>query len=455
MFIRIITATVFVFGVSQVNYAQSSILQKYIEEGIANNLSVKANDLEVSMQKNVIAQANTLWKPKLDFNGSYLLATGGRTLQFPIGDLFNPTYATLNQLTGTEQFPTNLENVNTQLTPNNFIDAQLNASKPLINSAIKYNQKIQNQILKITKLDKNLTQRELKFDITQAYYNYLKSYKGIATLDESIVLLNELLDFNKTLVKYHKATKEVISDVEYRIADIKSQKVAIQEQQILAKSLLNLLVNRDLEEDVRRDPRVLNNYKLFDEDLASLKETARLNRTELKQIAQAEKLNALNTERIEKEGNPQLALFGGVGIQVEEFSLDGGGPLYTAGLSMSMNLIDGGNRKRRIDQIALENEKLRNDQAQLFQKIDIELTQLYYQIKTIESQIASTESALKSAEESYQILNTKYENDKLLLIELLQAENRITTTKLRLDILKYDHLIKQAEIRKSLEAETN
>jgi len=122
---------------------------------------------------------------------------------------------------------------------------------------------------------------------------------------------------------------------------------------------------------------------------------------------------------------------------------------------MSMNLIDGGNRRRRIDHIALENEKLRNDQAQLFQKIDIELTQLYYQIKTIESQIASTESALKSAEESYQILNTKYENDKLLLIELLQAENRITTTKLRLDILKYDHLIKQAEIRKSLEAETN
>ena len=255
------------------------------------------------------------------------------------------------------------------------------------------------------------------------------------------------------LVKYDKATKDVISDVTYRIADLESRKVGILEQQTLSKALLNLLVNRDLDREVRVDQRVLREYEPFDQDLNDLKIMARDGRTELKQLELSEGINDLNSTRIKKEGNPELAVFAGIGLQTENFSFDGGGPLYTTGINMKMNILDGGLRKKKVEQLQFEKEKIENNRAQFNQKIDIELTQLFYQIRTIESQIASAESALLSAEESYKILKTKYENDKLLLIELLQAENRITSTKLQLDILKYDHLIKKAEIQKAIEAE--
>jgi hypothetical protein len=35
----------------------------------------------------------------------YFMAGGGRTVDFPVGDLLNPVYTTLNQLTGGNNFP--------------------------------------------------------------------------------------------------------------------------------------------------------------------------------------------------------------------------------------------------------------------------------------------------------------------------------------------------------------
>ncbi|MDG2449931.1 MAG: TolC family protein [Saprospiraceae bacterium] len=435
---------------STVGWSQSSILDKYIEEGLQNNLSLKSNDLDIKIRQSVISQTKKLWNPNVDLNGSYLLATGGRTIVFPVGDLFNPTYATLNQLTGTQQFPTDLENFESQLTPNNFLDVQFNGAKPLINSAIKYNQKIQNEILLIQELNKDITHQDITFQIKTAYYNYLKSFKGIATLEESLETLNELLKFNKVLVKYSKATEDAISDVDYRIANLESQKVGISEQQILAKALLNLLVNKPLDDDVNIDTKILLSFNPLEKELLDLKDEALVDRTEIKQLGISDKINTLNQSRIKKEGNPELNVFAGIGIQTEEFNFDGGGPLYTTGLSMSMNIIDGGLRKKKIEQLKFEREKIDNDKARLNQKIEIEITQNYYQIKSIESQIQSAESAERSAQKSYNILKTKYENDKILLIELLQAQNRLTSSQLNLDILKFDHLIKLAELNKLL-----
>lgn len=432
------------------SYGQSNVLDEYIEYGLENNLALRGSQLDLQIQQANIDQATKLWNPTLDLNASYLLATGGRKILFPIGDLFNPTYSTLNQLTGTSQFPTDLENVETQLTPNNFVDAQLNAAKPIINSAIKYNIKIQEQLLHLSSLDQKLIRQDLILQIKTAYYNYLKSFQGIRTIDESIEFLKELRSFNETLVRYDKATSDVISDVQYRIDDLESQKTGILEQQNLAKALFNLLLNRPMGEDVIADDEIINAYQQLDQNISTLKEEAINQRIEIEQLSTSEEINQLNQSRIQKEQNPTVALFGGIGIQTEDFSRDDGGPLYTAGVSLSMNIIDGGIRKKKLEQLQFELEKIQNQKEQVDQQIEIEITTVWYQLKTIESQITSQLSALRSAEESFGILQTKYENEKLLLIELLQAQNRITLSKIKLEILKYDHLIKQADLDKAL-----
>ena len=429
---------------------QSAILDQYVEHAWANNLTIKSSQLTIQKQENQIQQAKKLWTPSVDLSASYLLAQGGRNIVFPIGDLFNPAYGALNQLTGTNSFPTNLENENIQLTPNNFIDAQLSVSRPLINSTIKYNELIQKEILKIKSLDVILTKQDIKYQVKNSYFNHLKAIEGLEILSQNEELLNEVLDFNKKLVKYDKATSEVISDVEYQIEALKSQKTQLIEQIELSKSLFNLLLNQPLSSPIMIDNDLIGVINYQTESIENLTNDAINQRQEFEQISIAQAINDLNIERINKEKLPTLGINAGVGLQTEDFNFDAGGPLFTLGLGMKMNILDGGMRKKRIEAIAIEQEILSINEKRLTQQVEIEIIQSYLSLQSILSQLQSQEAAIKSAMNSYNLTKTRYENDKAILIELLQAQNRLITSQFNTTLIKYDYLSQKALLEKSL-----
>ena len=155
---------------SSVAVAQS-ILDQYIAEGLQNNQQLLQESLAVTSSQLALSESKGLFLPTVNLQSDYTLADGGRTINFPIGDLLNPVYSTLNQMTGTDQFPT-IENVNEQFFPNNFHDTKIRVIQPLFNSDIYYNQKAQQQLLKASEAKKAAYEEELKKEIKVAYYNY-------------------------------------------------------------------------------------------------------------------------------------------------------------------------------------------------------------------------------------------------------------------------------------------
>ena len=428
--------------------AQSDILDNYIKEALTKNLSIQSEILKKDKQYSKVEQAKKLWKPSVDLNASYLFAEGGRELLFPLGDLFNPVYGTLNQLTGSTSFPTNIENEKIQLAPNNFLDVQLSISKPLINSTIKYNQKIQNELLRINDLDMELSKKEIIAQIKTSYFNYLKTFEGLAIMEETEKLLQEVLTFNKKLVKYDKATPDVLSDVEFQIANLQSQKAMLLEQQDLAKAYFNLLLNKKLDTEIVVDENILQRESQATGNISSLKNTALQSRLEFKKIDVATALNSLNQQRIDKEKKPTLGISGGIGLQTESFNFDNGGPLFTIGLGMNWNLMDGGLRKKKIEEIDVDQRILENDRKRLSQQIEMQVTQVFYKIRSLQIRMQAEEVAVKSAQKSYDAINARYRNDKAILIQLTQAQNSLTTSKMSRALSKYDYLILLAELEK-------
>ena len=69
------------------------------------NLELDAAGGEVAQRLAALDQARALYLPSLDLSARYTRANGGRTIDFPVGDLLNPVYATLNQITGSARFP--------------------------------------------------------------------------------------------------------------------------------------------------------------------------------------------------------------------------------------------------------------------------------------------------------------------------------------------------------------
>jgi outer membrane protein TolC len=173
--------------------AQSSILDQYIQEGLKSNLQLQQEQLNYEKSVDNLGLARALFMPQISAVANYTLAGGGRKIQFPVGDLLNPVYTTLNQLTGTSAFP-QIANVNEQFLPNNFHETKLRVIQPLFNPEIYFNYKAQKELTTVQQAQKNVYQNELKYNITSAYYQYLQSEEALTILNKTKILLQELLN---------------------------------------------------------------------------------------------------------------------------------------------------------------------------------------------------------------------------------------------------------------------
>ena len=427
---------------------ESAILDQYVNQALSNNLSFRSISLQESRQASKVEQAKKQWQPNVDLNATYLTAEGGRVLLFPIGDLLNPAYGTLNQLTGTNQFPTEIDNAEIQLTPNNFIDANLTITKPILNSAIKYNIEIQKALLQLSEVDRQLQRSQLTYQVKQAYYNYLKAEQGLKVLAQNLSLLDDVLAFNKKLIKYDKATPDVISDVVYQSSLLNSQIEGLKEQQALSKILFNTLLNQDLDAEIIIDTMLYADQlrKVYDFDKITAKALAQ--RPEFKQLAISDEVNQLNEKRINKSNQPTIGLRGGLGMQVQEFTFDDGGPLYTLGLNLGWKIWDGGLRKRKLEEVKINIEENQIQTQIARQQITLEVAQAYYNLRSLYTKLDAEEAAITAAQTSYDAIDKRYRNDRALLIELLSAQSRLTSSQLNKVFVGIDILIAEADIRR-------
>ncbi|MCC6462269.1 MAG: TolC family protein, partial [Saprospiraceae bacterium] len=140
-------ATIITLFVASVLPAQSSaVLDEYIRTGLSGNLALQQQNLDLQQQLEAVRQARSLFFPTVQFNATYTRAAGGRKIDFPVGDLLNPVYSTLNQITQTNQFPM-LENQQIQFLPDNFQETYFKVAYPLFNSDLRYNRQIRQQLV--------------------------------------------------------------------------------------------------------------------------------------------------------------------------------------------------------------------------------------------------------------------------------------------------------------------
>jgi len=202
--------------------AQSSILQSYINQGLESNLSLKQENLELQKALKSIDIAKSNLFPKISFSPNYTLAAGGRRLDFPIGDLLNPVYSTLNQLTKTNNFP-QVENVSQLLAPNNFHETKFVIQYPIFNPDIKNNIALQKEILQSEYAKKKYLEYELKHNIEHAYYQYLQSLEAIKIYENSRGVLLDLNALNQKLLSSHVILKDVVLSSEYDLEKLEQQ----------------------------------------------------------------------------------------------------------------------------------------------------------------------------------------------------------------------------------------
>ena len=287
-----------------------------------------------------------------------------------------------------------------------------------------------------------------KYQVKQAYFNYLKSEQGLKILDQNIDLLEDVMAFNKKLIKYDKATPDIVSDVVYQTSLLNSQIEGLKEQQGLSKVLFNTLLNRDLEEEIIIDSSFFSDQIRKVHDFNSLVGKAHAQRPEFKKLMIAEEVNNLNELRIENSNQPTLGVQGAVGMQVQEFSFDDGGPLYTLGFNLGWKIWDGGLRKKQLDEIKISKEENEINIQLAQQQITLQVAQAYHNLRTLYTRLDAEEAAIAAAQTSYDAIDKRYRNDRAILIELLTAQSKLTSSQLNKVLVGIDILIAEADIRR-------
>lgn len=450
--------SVFFIGLPSLTFAQSAVLEAYIQEGLNANLGLKQQDFEVAKQKEVLRQAKSLGTPKLTFDANYTVAGGGRKIDFPIGDLLNDVYGNLNALNAVPgnlppgvipgQFPS-LENQQIQFLPNNFQETKISFAYPIFNSDLKYNREIQYHLLQSKSAAKAVNEHELRYQITEAYLNYLRILEAEKIWVNARTVLSELRRFNESLVKNNVATREVIATADYELSKADNEIFKFKSQQNTARSYFNYLINKDLQADVVVDTLLLRatlpTYQanqLVAQSLSNRPEFAALKAGQL----------AAETDVRRNEANtklPDFYLGGSFGLQGFGYKFNKDQAFALAQVGLTYDVFDGGFRKSKSQEARLQAESLRNQTAQVQQQIALQVTAAWNELEAAQNTFRTAKSGLRSAEETFRIVNNKYRANQVLLLEFLDAQNRVTTAQLQQVLAWSEVLVKEAALRKA------
>jgi len=417
-------------------------LEEYIMLGFDNNQSIRQQYFEYDKSTLALKEAKTLFLPTVQLMSDYFLAGGGRTVDFPAGDLLNPVYGTLNQLTNTNNFP-QLENQRILLNPNNFYDVKIRTSAPIINPDIRYNRNIKKEQLELQRLQVDLYKRELAKEIKIAYFNYLKSTQAIEIYKSALAILNESKRINESLYQNDKVNRTVVIRAENEITKFTTLvDIATQKSQT-AKAYFNFLLNRNLDENINVDPQ----YNSAATTLGNLNGVSQ--REELQQLRIAEEITRQGLGLTQTYKTPKLNAFLDLGSQGFDGTVNRNSAYYFFGLSLQWDLFTAGRNKLKSQQAQVDIDISQSKTTYVGQQLQLQYTTSIHRLTEAISEYEAALSNYKTSQKYYTDILKLYKEGQVLFIELLDAQNQLIQTELQVNIALFETHIKAAEIERA------
>ena len=291
-------------------------------------------------------------------------------------------------------------------------------------------------------------EHELRYQITEAYVRYLQTWEAEKIWKNTREVLLELKRLNESLVKNNVATKDIIMTADYELNKIDNELFALQTQRYTAQAYVNLLLFRDLQTPVMPDTNLLRAL-VPDHRLEPLLEQAQRNRQELRALQSgieasetAVKLNQANQKL------PDLYIGGEMGFQGFGYKFNGDQAYMLAQVGLTYDIFDGGQRRQKTQISRLEAEKMKVQQAEVVQQIQMQVIQTFNEFQAALFAFETSKTGVQSAESVFRIVNNKYRAGQVLLIELLDAQNRVTTARLQQNLAWSGVILKSAELNR-------
>ncbi|MEO7215147.1 MAG: TolC family protein [Mucilaginibacter sp.] len=421
--------------------AQSK-LDDYIREGLTSSQSIKQQNFVLEKNVYALKEAKSMFLPDVTFSTTYTKADGGRTIDFPTGDLFNGVYSTLNKLTGSNAFP-QLQNQRIQLNPDNFYDAKIRTSLPILNAELIYNKRIKVQQVDMQKTEVLLYKRELVKEIKTAYYNYSKAVYATGIYESSLKLVEEGQRINTKLYDNSKVNRTVVLRSQNEVSRINASLIGAKKTAESARYYFNFLINRPLTDSILLDDikELPGREQLLGTNISG--------REELSKLRIAKDINGNLTGMAKSYLIPKVGTFLDLGSQAFDWKFNNQSRYYLLGVSLEWNLFSSGKNNYRVKQTIADREALAAQTDYVQQQLLAELKVRQAGMQSAIAQYEAAQSQLKTSLTYYGDMLKLYKQGLAIYIELLDAQNQWINAQLNTNIALYDTWIAYTAIERA------
>lgn len=438
---------IFIF-ISPILKAQE-VLEDYVAYGLENNIALRQKETDYKKSIEALREARALFYPDISFQARYTVSEGGRVIEFPVGDLLNPVYTTLNQLTSSQMFPL-LENQEILFLRPHEHETKLRLIQPVINPDIYYNSRIKKELTLLQEADVEQYRRELTAEIRKAYFNVAMADRVNTMLGETRSLLLENIRVNRKLIENGKATADYLYRSQAELGKFDQELQNAWKNLRVATAYFNFLLNRPLSDSITiAEPETLPTLVGASEEYTRI---ALENREEIRKLESYSAITRLR-ERMESSGKiPEMSVVVDYGFQGTEYRFNSDQDYVQASALLSWNLFRGFQNRSKIRQAALDREMAGMQLEEATRQIELQVISTMNELMAAEKGIAAAESRLRNANEGFRLVNRKYEEGQASQIEFIDARTTMTQAGVNLIISKFNYLSAFAEFEKAVAA---
>ena len=425
-------------GASWPAAAQQNPLDALVHEGLEQNLGLTQERLVTDERNLDVTRARALFLPTAGVDARYSALSG----VLDIGDLVNPAYRALNQLTGTNAFPTDLS-----ITQPFKQDMRVRVTQPLFDASILANYSLARSLREIQHGRLGAAARDLAEGIELGYLQFASARQVAALYGSTLEVLRENLRVSERLVAAGSATPDAVSRARADLSETTQRLAEADQQRDAAGRALNQLLHRALDRPVEVIPDSALAFPLaptLDEALARAHDA----RDELREADFGVRAARAQTRLAEASFLPSVALAVDYGFQGDRLRFSGANDFTAVSVVVQWNLFNGGRDAARRRQGRLETERAQVAREDLETRIALQVRQAYDAAVVAREAIPTAGARLEAAARTFELVRRRYDEGLAPHLEFTQARADFTNAGLNQILTRYTYAARYVELER-------
>lgn len=419
-------------------------LEKAVEIALSENPTVKVADREIEKKKYAQKGSYAPLFPQINLTADY-----NRTLKKQVMYMDN---AFEIDIPGVELPPSD-PNKGIEVGRNNNWSGGVNFSMPLIAPTLW-------KSLEISAIDVELAIESARSSKISMVNQVKRSFYGVLLAQDSYNVFktsydNAVMNYNDVNEKYTQGT---VAEYDLIRADVQVKNIEpsmLQAENALALALwqLKALLGMNLEIPISCTGSLTNYEQEMYADYMST-DTSLVNNSDLKQIGIQTRQLSKTLQMQKFEYLPTLSFSGLYQFTSMnndfKFNTYKWNPYSMVGVSLSIPIFSGGQRKYKVAQTRVSLEQIRLQHQDLERNLQLAVKQYMDNMKTCVKQFNASQKAVKQAEKGYMISQKRYETGMATLLELNDADLALTQARLTFNQSIYNYVVAKSDLEKTL-----